>query len=154
MVAPLAENAFYFNGITSPGNSPNAALVARASQAVPATADRVEISNAAEDALKAVTGPPKTIAPPASKSSTAESASRMPPHASAAATQQAADETRDRQIRNISTTYQLVGESEDTRNDLLEPDAGQVDYTAPGDQTVEINEQYAELAGQIFDSLM
>jgi hypothetical protein len=154
MVAPLAENAFYFNGITSPGNSPNAAQVARSTQATPATADRVEISNAAEDALRAVTGTPKTTESPAAKASTAESASRMPPQTSAAAQQQAADETRDRQVQNISETYKLIGESEDVQSNLIDPGTGENFYQAPADQTVTVEEQNIVLVGQIFDSLM
>ncbi|TET38471.1 MAG: hypothetical protein E3J72_03000 [Planctomycetota bacterium] len=154
MVAPLAENAFYFNGITSPGNSPNAAQVAQSTQTTPATADRVEISNAAEDVLRAATGTPKTTESPQSKASTAESASRMPPQSSVAAQQQVADETRERQVRNISTTYKVVGESDDIQSNLIDPITGENFYQAPTDQTVVVEEQDIVLVGQIFDSLM
>ncbi|MHC4661039.1 MAG: hypothetical protein ACYS8W_05065 [Planctomycetota bacterium] len=155
MVMPLAENAFYFHGITSPGNSPNAPQVAQSTQAVPVTADRVEISNAAEDSLRAVTGTPGTTESPEEKSSTAESASRMPAQTSGAGGQSPANEARERQIMNIAAVYKIDGGSEDQlQSNVIESSSGDVAYTNPIDRTVALHDQQSAVVGEIFDTMM
>jgi len=121
---------------------------------VPATADRVEISNAAEDALRSVTGTPKLTDAQPPKQAAAESASRMPPSATLAASQQAADADRERQVKNIAVTYKVVGERETVQANVLDRDTGEVVYQAPSDQMVEVRDANLEVVGEMFDSLM